>query len=86
MDVAADYKKNPYFHIGRASELTGKDRILYRTLEILPGFLSWATLIGIVAAAAFVPVYAAVFIIAFDVYWFLKRYISPRTCDRAGSG
>lgn len=77
MDVAADYKKTPYFHIGRASELTGKDRILYRTLEILPGFLSWATLIGIVAAAAFAPVYAAVFIIAFDVYWFFKTiYLS----------
>ena len=72
-----EYTKSPYFHIGRASELTGKDRVIYRIFEILPGFLSWGTLLGIVALSAFLPVYAALFIIIFDVYWVFKTmYLS----------
>jgi len=71
------YKDSPYFHIGRASDLEGRDRFLYRLLEIIPGLLSWGTLIGIVLASAFLPIYAALFIIAFDLYWLLKTiYLS----------
>ncbi len=33
--------KKEYFKIGKATELSGRDRRLYRVLEILPGFLSW---------------------------------------------
>jgi len=72
-----EYARSPYFHVGRASDLTGKDRFIYRSLEILPGFLSWGTLIGTVLLSAYMPVYAALFIIAFDVYWVLKTmYLS----------
>jgi hypothetical protein len=71
------YKDSPYFHIGRASELVGRDRFIYRILEILPGLLSVGTLAGIVIISAFLPVYAALFIIAFDLYWLLKTiYLS----------
>jgi len=37
-----------YSRIGRATELTGRDRFIYRWLEILPGLLSWGTLLAII--------------------------------------
>ncbi|MEK7139851.1 MAG: glycosyltransferase family 2 protein [Patescibacteria group bacterium] len=67
-----EYTKTPYFHVGRATDLSGTDYILYRAFEILPGLLSWGTLIGIILLSRYAPVYAALFIIAFDVYWVLK--------------
>ncbi|MFA5130851.1 MAG: glycosyltransferase family 2 protein [Patescibacteria group bacterium] len=60
-----------YLKIGKATELTGKDRKLYRFLEILPGFLSIFTLIILAVLSYFKPVWVAYFIIAFDVYWLL---------------
>lgn len=64
-------------HIGRASELSGTDRIIYRSLEILPGFLSWVTVIGAILFSYLTPAFMAFFIIAFDTYWFLKTiYLS----------
>jgi hypothetical protein len=60
-----------YFKIGKATDLTGKDRKLYRTFEILPGFLSWTTLLVLIIFSYFQPVWVAYFIIAFDVYWLL---------------
>ena len=65
------------FHVGRASDLSGRNRIVYRFLEILPGFLSWLTL-GITVLLAFVaPSAAAYIIIVFSVFWLLKTiYLS----------
>jgi hypothetical protein len=67
-----EFKDSPYFHVAHARDLSGKDRIIYRLLEILPGFLSWSTLILIVVFSVFKPVWVAVFIIFFDLYWLLK--------------
>lgn len=64
--MAVDYLK-----IGSADELKGKDRRLYRILEIIPGFLSWFTLLFLLLMSFFKPVFVAYFIIAFDVYWLL---------------
>lgn len=73
----AEYIQTPYFHVGRASELSGRDRKLYRTLELVPGLLTWGTLLGTVALSYFAPMAAALFIIAFDLYWLLKTaYLS----------
>lgn len=66
------YKDRPYFHVAHARDLKGKDKILYRLLEILPGFLTWSTLIGMVLLSFFKPVWAAIFIIIFDLFWLLK--------------
>lgn len=66
------YARRPDFHVGRATELSGSDRRLYRFLEILPGVASWTTLIGVVLASIYIPFVAAYFIIAFSVYWVLK--------------
>lgn len=71
------YSDTPYFKVGRASDLTGSDRLVYRLLEIFPGFLSWGTIIGTILLSFFAPIVAAYFIIAFDLYWFLKTiYLS----------
>ena len=65
-------EKVQYIKAGTALDFTGRDKIIYRLLEIFPGALAWATLLGMVAASYFIPVWAAVFIIAFDVYWLVK--------------
>lgn len=60
-----------YLKISKATDLTGRDRKIYRLLEMLPGFLSWGTIIGLVVLSATAPVGTAVFVILFDVYWLL---------------
>lgn len=66
-----------YLKIGRATELTGSDWFLYRVLEIMPAFLAWLTLVGILFLSIFAPTYASYFIIAFAFYWLLKTiYLS----------
>ncbi len=48
-----------------------------RFFEILPGALAWLTIILMFAGSWFLPVWAAVFIILFDLYWLLKTvYLS----------
>ncbi len=67
-----------YLHVGRATDLTNKkDRRFYRALEIMPGFLAWATIVLVVVLSIFAPVFMAIFIIIFDVYWLIKTiYLS----------
>jgi len=76
--ASIDMSMYEYLHVGRSADLTQKgDRLLYRTLEILPGFLAWATLFIIVILSFKKPVWIALFIIAFDVYWLIKTaYLS----------
>lgn len=66
------YARRADFKVGRATELTGRDRMFYRALEILPGAASWATLIGMALASVLAPFAASYFIIAFSVFWVLK--------------
>lgn len=55
----------------------GRDRFTYRLFEILPGFLSWATLINVVLLSWQWPFGIAIFIIVFDLYWLAKiSYLS----------
>ncbi len=61
-----------YLKVAHARDLTGKDRILFRLLEILPGALMWGTFALVILLSIFKPVWAAIFIIAFDLYWLLK--------------
>ncbi|MEK7097620.1 MAG: glycosyltransferase family 2 protein, partial [Patescibacteria group bacterium] len=60
-----------YLKIGKAGDLSGRDYKIYRGLEMLPAFLSWATLIILVALSYLKPIWVAYFIVAFDVYWLL---------------
>ncbi len=66
------YARRADFKVGRATELTGKDKAFYRFLEILPGFASWTTLIGVILLSIYAPFVAAYFVIGFAIYWVLK--------------
>jgi hypothetical protein len=66
------YARRADFHVGRATELTGHERRVYRMLEILPGLASWGTLIGVILMSIYAPFIAAYFIIAFALFWVLK--------------
>ncbi|PKM88921.1 hypothetical protein CVU83_00940 [Candidatus Falkowbacteria bacterium HGW-Falkowbacteria-2] len=60
-----------YLKVGKATDLEGSDRRLYRIFEMLPGFLSYSTLIVLLVLSFFKPVWVAFFLIAFNVYWLL---------------
>jgi len=47
-----------------------------RFLEILPGFISWNIILFLVWGGYFIPVVAAYFILAFDVYWVLTGLVA----------
>jgi hypothetical protein len=67
-----------YLEISKASDLENKkERILYRLFEILPGFLSWLTLILALFLSYFAPMIVGIFIILFDLYWLFRvAYLS----------
>jgi hypothetical protein len=60
-----------YLKIGKAVELEGKDRTIYRIFEILPAFLSVGTLLILIILSYYQPIFVAYFIILFDIYWLL---------------
>lgn len=67
----------PYLHVATAKDLSGKDKIIYRFFEIIPGALSWGTILGAIFLSWYRPLWMAVFIIVFDVYWLVKTaYLS----------
>ena len=46
---------------------------LYRRIfEIIPGFLTWTTLISLFILAIFKPLWVAIFVITFDLYWGMR--------------
>ena len=55
-----------------ANNLKGKERVLQRAFEILPGATSWGIILGMSALALCEPLIAAIIIIAFYFYWLLK--------------
>ncbi|MFQ5541011.1 MAG: glycosyltransferase [Candidatus Paceibacteria bacterium] len=61
-----------YLHIGRAADLSGRDRTLYRALETVPAVLSVGTLLLFVLLSFTVPAIVAYFTIGFSAFWFFK--------------
>jgi len=45
---------------------------MLRFFETIPGMLAWGTIIGLLAGAYFFPLTVGIFVVLFDVYWFLK--------------
>src|SRR3989344_8776765 len=45
-----------------------------RSLEILPGFVSWMLILFPIWGSLFIPRVLAYFILLFDVYWFYKSF------------
>ncbi|OHA09818.1 MAG: hypothetical protein A3A44_03305 [Candidatus Sungbacteria bacterium RIFCSPLOWO2_01_FULL_60_25] len=65
--------KSIYLRAGKAADIPNRSgKFVYRLLELAPGLLSWATIIGIFIASRFTPVLASFFVIAFDIYWLFK--------------
>lgn len=52
--------------------LSAQEHRLQRFFEILPGLTSWLILLGMVALSFSKPLWAAIFVIAFDLYWLFK--------------
>ena len=49
-----------------------RDRFYKRLFEIIPGFLTWTTLGGLFILAFIKPVWVAIFVITFDLYWVIR--------------
>lgn len=49
-----------------------RDRLTRRVFEIIPGFLTWATLVILFILAVIRPLAAAIFVITFDLYWVIR--------------
>ncbi len=71
-------EKREYLSIGFSPDIDNPhDRRIFRVLEILPGTLSWLTILLVVFLSWQRPAWIAVFIICFDIYWLLKTlYLS----------
>jgi cellulose synthase/poly-beta-1,6-N-acetylglucosamine synthase-like glycosyltransferase len=59
-------------HILNTSLEINLPHIRRRLIEILPGFLSWTTLIGLSVLALVIPYWVAIFIIVYDVYVLIR--------------
>jgi len=70
-----------YLSLSRSSDLSSlKERILYKSFEVLPGFLSIGTLLAAFILSWLAPLVAAIFIIIFDFFWLLR--ISYLSCHQ----
>ena len=58
-----------YLKVSKATDLQGTDKRWYRFLEMLPGLLSWGTIVALLILSYAQPVGTAIFIILFDIYW-----------------
>ena len=74
-------KNVEYLQIGNYKNLPkGRERVLYRFFEVLPGFVIWVTFTAAIFFSWITPVWTAFFIIAFDLYWIFKvTYFSIHT-------
>ncbi|MEI8096731.1 MAG: hypothetical protein WCG73_01340, partial [Candidatus Moraniibacteriota bacterium] len=68
---------DPNFHFPDPKTREPRERRIQRTIEMIPGLMTWTTLLGMVALSFFLPVWAAIAVIVFDIYWIHKAlYIS----------
>jgi hypothetical protein len=49
-----------------------KERRKQRALEIIPGTLTWLTIIGMFVLSFLIPVWVSIFVIIFDIYWIYR--------------
>lgn len=49
-----------------------KKRRVQRFLEMIPGTLTWTTILGMIVLSFFLPLWAAIAVIVFDIYWIHK--------------
>jgi len=62
-----------YLYVSNYKDLQNKkERFLYRLFEMFPGLLIWGTFGLAVLVSWWEPIWAAFFIISFDIYWVFK--------------
>jgi hypothetical protein len=54
--------------------LKGKEVFLQRCFEILPALASWTLILGVVALSIWMPLVAAIVVIAFMLAWILRLF------------
>lgn len=59
-----------YFPNPRTTD--SREKTIQRFLELIPGALTWLTFASMIALSFFVPLWTAVFIIVFDIYWIFR--------------
>jgi hypothetical protein len=65
-------KESP-FHFSHEN-LSSPEGIQERFFGILPGFLSWSILISITVLSFLKPLYAAIVVIAYDIFWLVRLF------------
>ncbi|HEX8973914.1 MAG TPA: glycosyltransferase family 2 protein [Patescibacteria group bacterium] len=65
-------QKNNQFTFPNPKTSDPREHRIQRTLEVIPGILTWLTLIGMVVLSFVLPIWIAVFIIMFDIYWIFR--------------
>lgn len=50
------------------------ERLLLRTFEVVPGLLTWVTLLGLGVLGFIVPAAVAIFLILYDLYWLIRAF------------
>lgn len=60
------------FHFPNPKTTDPKKRVVQRFLEMIPGTLTWATILGMIFFSFFLPLWAAIAVIIFDIYWIHK--------------
>lgn len=63
-----------FLHIASHNDLSGRDRIIYRFFEMVPGLLAWGTIAGVFFLSWLWPFGVAVFIISFSIYWVIRTF------------
>lgn len=63
--------KNMKFQYSR-HHLKGREKVLERFFEILPGAISWSIILGMTGLSFFFPLLAAGIMVAFILYWVLR--------------
>jgi hypothetical protein len=67
-----------------------RERKIQRTLEVIPGIITWATILGMIIFSFLFPLWVAIFIILFDIYWIFRTifiaYYSVQGYKKLGEG
>lgn len=69
MSIHTPSTPDPNFHFPNPKTTDPQEHRKQRFFEVLPGALTWSTFVGMIVLSFFVPVWMAVFIIIFDIYW-----------------
>ena len=66
-------KKEFFFRFSHVTE-NARDYFLERLFGILPGFVSWSILISLTVLSFVLPLYAAVVIVALNIFWLVRIF------------